>query len=100
MGRKRRIRTNNPKFSKKHSTHPKLLKDDCVLETIIQASIETPKVEPAEEVIKVVEVKLPVIETPPVIEKPKPTRKKRTTAAKTKTTTRRTRAKKTKTKSE
>tara|TARA_A100001515_G_scaffold144158_1_gene147395 strand:- start:1945 stop:2271 length:327 start_codon:yes stop_codon:yes gene_type:complete len=99
MGRKRRLRKNNPKFSNKYSNHPKLIKDDFVLETKTEANIEPPKVEPIEEVKPIVEIKA-VVETAPVIEKAKPTRKRRPTTTKRKPTTRRAKAKKTTIKSE
>ena len=79
MGKKRRLRANNPKFSKKHSTHPRMLKDEKNIDTQepVVAKLELQNKEPA------------------VVEKPKPTRKRKPTttrARKQKTTTRKTKA--------
>ena len=92
MGKKRRIRSNNAKFSAKFSMHPKLIKDEAIVASaIIDSDVDTVKSEP------VVQLK-PVEEAPKIVETPKTTRKKRTTT-KPKTTTRerKTRAKKTET---
>ena len=92
MGKKRRLRANNPKFNVKFSTHPKLTKDDAIVETpTVNSNSIKIKNEPA------VQLK-PVEEAPKIVEKEKTTRKRRaTTKPKTTTRARKTRAKKTET---
>ena len=105
MGKKRRLRANNPKFSKKHSTHPKMLINAEPPKLIHTVEVEPKKEEPKVEIKAAIQLKpdtQEIAEIKPVVEKPKPktTKKRRTTSTKAKTTTRRPRAKKTATKSE